>query len=75
MRWEKNGAILDIDRDQRLTIETPPGNLVIRNLNKSDAMRYVCVGRNEAGEEKSDPAILQVYGKLSRSNCVLVLYN
>ena len=38
-------------------------------------MRYVCVGRNEAGEEKSDPAILQVYGKLSRSNCVLVLYN
>ncbi|XP_067927832.1 roundabout homolog 2-like isoform X2 [Watersipora subatra] len=63
VRWEKDGVTLDIDRDQRLAIENPPGNLVIRNLEVADAAEYVCIGRNAAAEISSQPTVLSVHEK------------
>ncbi|XP_076025155.1 roundabout homolog 1-like [Genypterus blacodes] len=55
--WRKDGANL-ADRDERITIRG--GKLMITNIRKSDAGKYVCVGTNMVGERESEAAELTV---------------
>ncbi|KAF7668913.1 hypothetical protein LDENG_00274740 [Lucifuga dentata] len=55
--WRKDGANLD-DKDERITIRS--GKLMITNIRKSDAGKYICVGTNMVGERESEIAELTV---------------
>ncbi|XP_026228271.1 roundabout homolog 1-like isoform X2 [Anabas testudineus] len=71
--WKKDGANLD-DRDERITIRS--GKLMITNIRKSDAGKYICVGTNMVGERESEIAELTVLERptfVKRPSSVVVL--
>ncbi|XP_027129691.1 roundabout homolog 1 isoform X2 [Larimichthys crocea] len=71
--WRKDGASLD-DRDERITIRS--GKLMITNIRKSDAGKYICVGTNMVGERESEIAELTVLERptfVKRPSSVVVL--
>jgi len=60
--WIKNGEHLDPSSSKRIT-KTDTGNLVIRDVEKSDAGEYFCQAENLVGTRESDRARLSVYIK------------
>ncbi|XP_036379292.1 roundabout homolog 1-like isoform X1 [Megalops cyprinoides] len=72
--WKKDGANIN-DWTERITIRG--GKLMITNVRKSDAGKYVCVGTNMVGERDSETAELTVmerptFTKRPSSRVVLV---
>ena len=66
VRWTRNGEPVVVDGD-RVTV-SEGGNLVIRDAAKSDdGGEYVCQAINIVGSRDSEPATLQVQGKI----CIL----
>ena len=61
--WIKNGEHLDPSSSKRIT-KTDTGNLVIRDVEKSDAGEYFCQAENLVGTRESDRARLSVYSEL-----------
>jgi hypothetical protein len=67
--WEKNGVRLNLPIEQQQTSLLAPytlfsnGTLAIFNTSIIDNGEYVCVARNDAGEKKSQPALLNVFEK------------
>ena len=62
--WIKNGEHLDPSSSKRIT-KTDTGNLVIRDVEKSDDGEYICRAENLVGTRDSDPARLSVHGELT----------
>ena len=60
--WIKNGEHLDPSSSKRIR-QTETGNLVIRDVEKSDAGEYFCSAENMVGTRKSDVARLSVHIK------------
>jgi hypothetical protein len=48
------------------------GNLVIKDVEKTDAGDYICVAENMAGVKQSDVATLSVHGKLRKMSFIIV---
>ena len=62
--WVKNGEPLDPGSSKRIR-QTETGNLVIRDVEKSDAGEYFCQAENMVGTRTSDVARLSVHIKPS----------
>ncbi|KAH7671532.1 Immunoglobulin I-set domain containing protein, partial [Aphelenchoides avenae] len=60
--WKKDEKELNVQDDKRYSLH-PSGNLVIENVQRSDAGFYQCVAVNMVGERVSNPAKLSVYEK------------
>jgi len=60
--WIKNGEHLDPNSSKRIR-KTETGNLVIRDVEKSDAGEYFCRAENMVGKRDSDNARLSVHIK------------
>jgi hypothetical protein len=45
------------------------GNLVIKDVEKTDGGDYVCVAENMAGVKQSDVATLSVHGRCTLQQC------
>lgn len=54
-----------------LPFQIRSGKLMITNIRKSDAGKYICVGTNMVGERESEIAELTVLGKM----CSFALHN
>ena len=67
VRWQKNGDYsihTDLIGSERFTV-TETGNLVIRDVEASDAAEYVCQAENMVGRRDSEPALLKVLGNVT----------
>lgn len=62
--WKKENKEIKPQEDSRITIH-PHGNLIIENVQKSDAGNYQCVALNAAGTRESNQAKLSVHAKPS----------
>ena len=60
--WIKNGEHLDPNSSKRIR-KTETGNLVIRDVEKSDAGEYFCRAQNMVGTRDSDVARLSVHSE------------
>ena len=63
--WIKNGELLDPSSSKRIT-KTESGNLVIRDVEKTDAGEYFCRAENIVGIRDSIVARLSVHSELIR---------
>ena len=68
--WMKNGDYLDPASSKRIRM-SESGNLVIRDVEKSDDGDYVCRAENMVGSRDSDVAHLSVHGELVRGSCIV----
>uniref|UniRef100_A0A0N5BC31 Roundabout homolog 2 n=1 Tax=Strongyloides papillosus TaxID=174720 RepID=A0A0N5BC31_STREA len=62
--WKKENKEIKPQEDSRITVH-PHGNLIIENVQKSDAGNYQCVALNAAGTRESNQAKLSVHAKPS----------
>jgi len=59
VKWRKDGEILDLASDGRMSI-SGEGRLVVRNARKLDQGRYQCSAENAAGSRTSKPVKVRV---------------
>uniref|UniRef100_A0AC35U446 Roundabout 2 n=1 Tax=Rhabditophanes sp. KR3021 TaxID=114890 RepID=A0AC35U446_9BILA len=60
--WKKESKEIRSQEDTRITIH-PHGNLIIENVQKSDAGNYQCIAMNAVGTRESNTAKLSVHAK------------
>ena len=67
--WEKDGVELNVAADARLSVSFNNGNhqLIITNVQQSDAGQYRCVANNSLDTVTSSPATLTVHCKSKRT--------
>jgi hypothetical protein len=54
------------------SVSVAAGNLVIKDVEKTDGGDYVCVAENMAGVKQSDVATLSVHGRCTYITAVLL---
>ena len=67
--WEKDGVELNVAAHARLSVSFNNGNhqLIITNVQQSDAGQYRCVANNSLDTVTSSPATLTVHCKSKRT--------
>ena len=60
--WRRDEKVLSSHEDEKYR-QHPNGNLIIENIQRSDAGFYQCIAGNMVGERVSKPARLSVYEK------------
>ena len=67
--WEKDGMELNVAAHARLSVSFNNGNrqLIITNVQQSDAGQYRCVANNSLDTVTSSPATLTVHCKSKRT--------